>query len=680
MQKSELTNNELYLERIDLVPHIMNYDAFRQNNLRNGHYWVMMQNPSDGRIPMVKFETMRPALKDKINNHYGGDVYAHYAALPIMKQLLPDAKAEAFFRDYRYADNKVLPNEYQVKCCKAVQWLNLFVKVQDDKRFIKDELGIKHIESFWSVAIAQLKANNVDLPYSYGNLVSKPDSAIKKYRANGYASLISGNFGNKKAAKVGKTDEGYCPEREQQQVAVIRKLSRLHMNLDIVQITSAANFLFEKNGWATISTSTVANLMNKHMLTIMPGRHGSKAYGNNMAMQVQRERPKYPTYYWTLDGWNVELMYQDGSKYDNRLVMVVVLDTMNNYPVGYAIGDRENTELIRMALRNAIIHMQDLFGATYRPWQIQSDRYGIKNLTPFYNAVAHIHTPAAVGNAKSKVVEPYFNYFNKTYCRTQYNTSGHNITSSKMNQPNIERLNEIKKSFPDKNGLIDYLNKCMLKERMGKLDEYRKQWEAMPHEDQVTLSPEDCLIVFGKPHNELNSITGLGLTATLEGQKITFDSFDPEFRALQYSTRFQIIYDPQDLSQALAVTEDGKRRFIVHNKMKVGMGYKNTTPEQLEYRKQINDFNRQRKEEIIQTALLDDAIVNELTGVLQLTNDEEAALKVMLTDDYGQQKERLQDAKRLKRLQQSEQTEAEKNWQAVQQEYLNTKTDISQYL
>jgi hypothetical protein len=35
--------------------------------------------------------------------------------------------------------------------------------------------------------------------------------------------------------------------------------------------------------------------------------------------------------------------------------MVVVLDAMNNYPVGYAIGDRENAELIRQANRNAML-------------------------------------------------------------------------------------------------------------------------------------------------------------------------------------------------------------------------------------------------------------------------------------------------------------------------------------
>ncbi|HMP20930.1 MAG TPA: hypothetical protein PKC39_08235, partial [Ferruginibacter sp.] len=614
--------------------------------------------------------------------HYGGDVYAHYAAIPIKALLLPDAKAEDFYHSYRYDGGKELPPDYQLKCVKACQYLNLCIRAIDEKGFIKEKLGIKLVDSFWKLIIKLIEAEDIYLPASYGRLVSKPDSAIKQYRKDSYASLISGHYGNKKAAKIGKTEDGYCLERERQQVAVIRKLARLHMNLDITQVTSTSNLLFDKMKWPQLSTATVYNLMMKYMPSLVAGRHGNKAYNNTVAMQVSRERPQYPTYYWTLDGWNVELLYQDGSKYDNRLVMVVVLDVMNNYPVGYAIGDRENTELIRMALRNAIIHMQDLFGATYRPWQLQSDRYGIKNLTPFYGAVAHLHTPAAVGNAKSKVVEPWFNYFNKKYCRLQYNSSGHNITAAAKNQPNTERLNEIKKQFPDKQGVIDYLNRCMHKERLQKHDQYIQAWHAMPEEDQVTLTPEDCLVVFGKAHNEFNSIRGLGLTATLEGKKYTFDSFDPEFRDLQFETRFQIIYDPEDFSQVVAVTEDGRRRFLLHNKMKAGMGFKNTTPQQLEYRQQIRDFNKKRIEEIVQLTAADDAIVKEIIDAapLNLANDEEATLKLMFTDDYGQQKEHLQDAKKLKKATQAKAIADNNEWQQQQLQRFANEIDVNDFL
>ncbi len=691
MQKNGKTNNELYLERTDLVPQIMSYEAFIKANQRNGSFWIMMPNPFDGRMPMVHFESMRPSFKDKINTFYGGNVYDHFAKVPIKKLVITDAKAEQFFNDHRYGNNVELPPDIKIKYVIAASWLNMMLKATEEKAFVKKELNLS-LDQFWNNVISIIKTDNIDLPTSYGNLVAKPDSAIKQYKASGYASLIHKNYGNKSAAKIGKTEEGFCPEREQQQIAVIRKIARLPMNWDAVQITSTANQLFEKNNWATVSPATVANLVALHMPNIIGQKRGGKVYNNTVSMQVKREAPQFPSYYWTLDGWTVELLYQDGTKYHNRLVMVVVLDACNKYPVGYAIGERENTELIRMALRNAVIHMQDLFGAAYRPWQLQSDRYGLKNLTSFYSGISHLYTPAAVGNAKAKIIEPWFKYYNKKHCQKKRNWSGFNVNSQKKNQPNVEALDVIKRTFPDKATLIETINRDMLNERLSLVEDFKRRWQQTPQDDQVTLTPAQCIEVFGKPHDEWNSISGQGLIATLDGRLMTFDSFEPAFRALQFSTRFKIIYDSCDFNQVLAITEDGKQKFLLHNKVTIGMGYKNTTPEQLEYHQQIKEFNSQRKEDIIQTYLLDDAIVEDIIAntPLNLSNQDELDLKLMFTTN-GQQKEALQDAKGLKRIQQKEKQTAaiedkketvlvNKNWEQEQAAYRASKTDFNQYL
>jgi len=687
MQKNDKTNNELYLERTDLVPVIMKYDAFRKANERNGSFWQMLPNPSDNRIPMVLFEAMRQGLKDKINAFFGGNVYDYLAKVPIKKLIIADGRAEHFYRTYRYGDDLMLPALQQDRYTTGASWLNMIVKATEEKMFIKKQLNIS-LDQFWTNVIAIIKADNIELPASYGNLVSKADSAVKQYKETGYTSLIHKNYGNKSAAKIGKTDEGYCDDRAEQQLAVIRKIARLPMNLDSVQITSAANALFTKNNWETVSSATIANIVAKHLPNIIGQKCGNKVYANKVAMQVKRSAPEYPTDYWTLDGWTVELLYKDGSNFNNRLVMVVVLDATNKYPVGYAIGERENTELIRMALRNAIIHMQDLFGAAYRPYQLQSDRYSIKALTPFYNAITHLYTPAAVGNAKSKIIEPYFKYLNKTYCQLHFNWSGFNITSSKTNQPNVEKLNEIKRALPNKEGVIDQVNNFMHNERLSKIEDYRNRWANMPEATQVTLTPMECIEVFGKAHTELNSIIGLGLVATLDGEQMTFDSFDPAFRALQFTTKFKVYYDSHDYSEVVAVTEDGKKKFLLHNKMKVGMGIRNTTPEQLEYHQKIKDFNTERKEEILQTYLGDDILVEEIINQtpLNLSNDDEAALKLMFTRD-GQQKEALQDAKGLRKIEyQQKRAELKEvattaaSWSQQQTDYLNSKMDLNEYL
>jgi hypothetical protein len=104
---------------------------------------------------------------------------------------------------------------------------------------------------------------------------------------------------------------------------------------------------------------------------------------------------------------NKKTGYQN-TTYHHRPTIVVVLDAFNKYPVGYAIGEAENPDLIRIALRNAAKHTEELFGTMYRTHQVQSDRYAIKNLTPYYEIIADKSTPARAKNAKAKIIEPYF--------------------------------------------------------------------------------------------------------------------------------------------------------------------------------------------------------------------------------------------------------------------------------
>ncbi|OAV64155.1 hypothetical protein Barb4_04382 [Bacteroidales bacterium Barb4] len=66
-------------------------------------------------------------------------------------------------------------------------------------------------------------------------------------------------------------------------------------------------------------------------------------------------------------------------------------------------------------------HVRELFGGYYKPWQIQSDNYQKKNLTPFYQSCTEYYTPAAVGNAKAKMIEPFFHRWNNECFR---NSSG----------------------------------------------------------------------------------------------------------------------------------------------------------------------------------------------------------------------------------------------------------------
>ena len=472
-------------------------------------------------------------------------------------------------------------------------------------------------------------------------------------------------------------------------MAVIRACIENGNNLNAAQVVERVNMIFSNNGLKTISRARIHDIIseNEHLFTA--ARNGRQKYDTDVAMGVKRRAPEWPLYYWTLDGWTVELGYKEDGAY-KRMVAVIVLDAMNKYPVGYAIGDRENTDLIRDALRNAIMHMKDLYGGYYRPLQLQSDNYQIKNLTPFYQAVAHLYVPARVKNAKAKVIEPYFAYLNKQYCQRLFpNWTGFNLNSDKDNQVNSERLNKIKHTFADRAGVTRQIDMIMAMERKAKGQVFMEKWAVTPRKE--CLNDMDWLMVFGKPLGKTNRITGQGIEKQVNGMKYFYDCFDPAFRA-NMSVDWQLIGDEYDMSKVLAVSPDDKMRFVLETKRIVPMDRYSMTDEDHDYLKRIEEFNDARMDEVAAQYGRDADMAREIVmnTPMGMNDDEELALKAMFIVN-GQQKERLQDAKRLnakalkgalkkeqKTIEIAERTEVN-DWHARQDAYMQSLVDFNEY-
>ncbi|MCS3000131.1 hypothetical protein NXW41_17860 [Bacteroides thetaiotaomicron] len=333
------------------------------------------------------------------------------------------------------------------------------------------------------------------------------EAARRISEEEGYRSVIHKSYGNKYAAVVMNEDAK----------AVMHKLISMHNNLNNVQIMEEYNKVASLMDWKPIdSPTTVENWRQKFALTTMAGNKGDKALKNTRMKQIHREAPTQALTYWTLDGWDAELFYQkktpktvkkNGEEkrymyttYTNRKTMVVVLDACEKYPVGYAIGDHESPALIREALRNAIQHTKELFGERYKPLQLQSDNYQKKVMVPFYEAMTKYYTPAALGNAKSKIVEPYFKHLNVEYCQKQANWSGFGITADKDNQPNLEVLNQNHKFIPDEATVIAQLEAIIAQERAKKIDAYRAAWERTEEARKMPFGIEEYLMLMGGNH------------------------------------------------------------------------------------------------------------------------------------------------------------------------------------
>jgi len=546
----------------------------------------------------------------------------------LAEQIIQDSAAIEFYSSYEIEPDRFLPrdviNEYYTNAIV----LNGIRTLLNSRTTMRKALGGKTTGLWVNIAKTVLDIDRSKFPHTLPANDRRLKDRYNQYLKDGYECLIHKNFCNKNSGKI-------VDDRQQ---AFIIELLADPRNLDNEQVAYMYNMVATKMDWKTIQRSAVAVWRKKFATQIYPGRRGSVAFSNKIAMQVKRSAPTSPLYYWTMDGWDVELLYQkfeDGrTTYHHRPTVVVVLDAMCKYPIGYAIGTHETPELIKSALRNAARHTAELFGTKYRAHQLQSDRYAIKAMTPVYEIMAKHSTPARAKNAKAKIIEPYFNSINKKYCQLMANWSGFGITSDKEKQPNIEYLNKYKSSFPDFEGVCQQVTLLIEREREEKREQMLEAWAQVAEADKLILSTESYLMQFGEKTGKRNMMTGSGLHVTINGVKRDYDSFDLSWRNHE-DVRWEVRYDPEDLTQVMAVNEDESLRYLLTEKYVQPMALKDRKPGDSVQLQLVKDHNKQLEKQITDLRAKN---IEAITPILEIIPQLDTLGKLLLTDSKGQHK------------------------------------------
>lgn len=616
---------------------------------------------------LVAYDSMPERFKSKISKRVGGDPYKQAQINQLEIRIEANVRTNDFFEDYKLTDGRNLPKETRREYYTNAIVLDAIKRMINDKKSKRSSLGHETTRGWDKISEYvqeldrskyphSLPANSRRLEEKYS--VYNMTIPTKKHTRVGIESLIHKNFMNKNAGIVAGDDV---------KEAVLAELLADPRNLDNAQVMKFYNIFAETTGAKKITAATVANWRDKFDTNIYAGRRGSVAFSNKKSMQVKRSAPSCPLYFWTMDGWDVELLFQKvttrivkdkitkeereyaTTTYHHRPTVVVVLDAFNKYPVGYAIGIHESPDLIKMALRNAAKHTQELFGTMYRTHQVQSDRYQIKNLTPYYEIIADKSTPARAKNAKSKIIEPFFKHLNKSYCQLQANWGGFGIQSKKDSQPNDEFLNKYKKDFPDYDGVSAQVVEMMEQERAAKLEQYLQKWSEMPEEDKVEFKTENFLLAFGETlkHSKTDKETTVmmqdnGIKVTINGIKREYDCFDLTLRD-HYSTQWKIKYDPTDVSKVLAVNADESLRFMLEEKYVQPMALKDRKPGDSGELQKVRDFNASLEKQAIDFRTQN---IEKMGAVMPLMLQNDTLKKLMITDSHGQHKDRRNDDRR----------------------------------
>lgn len=635
--------------------------------LRSRHDIRVLRRGCRGVPALVDYESLPSRFKERITSILG-DPYKAMRTNILRQYLHPSMEAAEFFEGFTFGGGQHLPEEVVRRYVANASILDAVRRYLTECKGRTGALGQKVTIAWPTIAkaVSELYGSRYphSLPENHQGLARK----LRDYEDKGYTALIHKAWG---AGKTTSDTAGGIPERvgnaakirTQQQYQTLLTLAADPRNLSHTQVTELYNERAAAAGWPTIDARTVGRWRAQHEQEIFACLHGATRFRAERTMAVKRSAPSAPLYFWTLDGWDAELLYQKTTTdrkghsvttYHNRLKLEVVLDACTKYPIGFAIGDTESPALVREALRNAINHTRDLFGARFRPAQIQMDHAGYKSLEETYNLTAAKYvTPAAVKNAKAKIIEPWFRFFNDKYCHLQTNWSGYGLTASKDSQPNTEYINRYRHDFPDRAGVVRQLTQFINAERARLHDEYVQKWEAMPEENRFPMSDEQFLLAYGVRSQRTYLLRGTGIKLTLpstDGRTVDFDCFDHDFRR-HASVRWTVIYDPEDTRHALAVNADGSLRFALEEKHVQPMALIERTEGDAEQLERVREFNRQEEQRIsrqlgkmgegdplrIGTAELD---TNNIA-----TRDFETLSKLLIVDSDGQHKQQKDKAR-----------------------------------
>lgn len=629
----EYCDNKLCISHQELTCGIITETYLKQ--LRHRHQIEQVRRGCNGTPALFAVESLPVKYRTEVYRRYP-DFRESAESKPFVDCIVPDVSVQSELEEMDLPNGEKLSAVKILEITNNCSIMNAFgdlIMKSDSHRARQGKPRLKQGE-FWRRAAAALPRIGAIYPNSLPTNARSLQRKYQEYSRDGWSCFISKKYQNVNSASV-DTDE---------KRSLLKELLAHHNNLDNVSIAGYYNSTARLKGWKEIKSGAVGYWRKKFDLVTSIGRLGETKFRNTKTMQFKRSRPSAPFLMWTLDGWVAELLYQDTKEdsrgrtrtYTNRLCLEVVLDPCCDYPIGYAISYHENGELIKAALRNAAEHSKELFGEMLRPVQIQSDNFlkGNEELKNVYLSMCEKYTPAKPKNAKSKVIEPYFGYLNKKYGKKWNNWSGFGITTNPDRQPNSEALNKIRKSFPDKAGTVRQIEAIIEWERKEKRAQFVAMMEKLKPEYRVQLSRESFLLNFGADTGYTNTLEGSGLKPTLLGMKRTYDCFDINFRKYSH-VKWTVKYDPNDLHEVLAVSEDGSKRFMLTEKYIQPMALADRKPGDAEEMAKVHAFNKQLEESIARERAKDWENIEPLfadSPQLEILN------RLLIVDSRGQHK------------------------------------------
>lgn len=619
----KLHNGKACLESADVVKfglttigNLYNINSEGRNGKKT-RGWNTYTDPENGKNILVVYDDLSEKNKEKVQSLIGNP-YDALARQPIADRVVLDAQAQAFFIGYRYDNGqKSLDVSTVKKYTRAASWLKMLAEVQADRKIIKKGLQLTVPEFYGHVAemitLEIRKGQNkayegwdvlpTKFPATYQRLMQRVD----KYVQAGYESIIDPAFGNQAAAKVLKDDVSQD---------LLIELFKHPNQYDDVFICQAYNQKAKELGRKEITWRTVRLWREKMAHEITADREGWVEWRQKYSLRTHRLRPSQPGYLWESDDNHLDLLFKsEDGRSQIRYKGIFVTDSFSDLVLGYACAEELTTDQVRMAYLDAMHYVRSLTGVWCLPFEVRTDRWRLKSLKPFYEAVGHYdYIESPVQSKNRGWLENLFGSDDWKRCLKfdaeglpANNYTGNNITARKAGF-NREASRRNSKLFPltmdaeaQISAFVNRLRHIDLHGKGSREQRWLEAWVALPESEKRIVTDEQMLLIFGLKQADFNGgrqteITKDGICLQV-GTIKTYYQIPPALRLQNIGKQVDLFFDPYDMQRVL-VTDGERLRFVAEQVVMVPGTQRDMELLGAGSRAKLNEYLREKRDDV----------------------------------------------------------------------------------
>ena len=505
-------------------------------------YWRHYKDALDSRLNWVAYEGLPTDTKLRVEYLYS-DVSLRYYTEELISQartLIEPGDVSWFEQAYPYSAAQAKD------LSEACGWCRL---LSNDVQMIFEGY-FKNKKTLFDISAKVVGAQKL-YGFKIGN-ARVLQRKVKAFRESGRDSLLSKKLGN-----VNATKGANCRELIEKRIV---HLYASALNPDMEIISRIFNNEAVEKSWANMSVATIRRIVRKPQYAAMIAamRDGVNSARGGHEWHMKRARPSRPDMMWSFDGTTVQLYNADNKgKAIKSWYILYVTDAATNCVVGWALGRRENSQLILRALRKAFT-----FGM-YVPKFFQYDNFSAnkgKEVQDVIGKLESIGIPGQPYNGKGKYVERIIGQIEQRVMRHLPNFVGGNITGrSKKAQRNPDYIKWQEKNgrLPSEADIIEQVdlaikvwNHTANKKGVRPIDAYN-----VAHPERKRMTAITLANLFWVKRSKMLRYNPEGFRMEVAGELYYYEVYsedgvtDVNFRKYHGGERFIVRYDPDDLSR-----------------------------------------------------------------------------------------------------------------------------------